>query len=79
MPIRPPDAVPARTDSETQAVRCFAGVLARLAGPLVAMLLIAGMGAVASGATLPAGFSETQIGGNWSEAVGMEFTVDGRL
>jgi len=79
VPIRPPDAVPARTDSETQAVRCFAGVLARLAGPLVAMLLIAGMGAVASGATLPAGFSETQIGGNWSEAVGMEFTVDGRL
>jgi len=43
---------------------------------LGALLLIVPSGWAA---TLPAGFFETQIGGTWNEAVGMQFTLDGRL
>ena len=44
---------------------------------LLALAIVWSGNAVA--ATLPPGFSETQIGGSWSEAVGMQFTADGRL
>lgn len=77
--IEPSDVASASFDSDLSGLRRSPGALARLGWPLAALLLIAGMTAIAGAASLPVGFSETQIGGSWSEAVGMEFTVDGRL
>ena len=79
MLVEPSDVASASFDSDLSGLRRSPGALARLGWPLAALLLIAGMTAIAGAASLPVGFSETQIGGSWSEAVGMEFTVDGRL
>jgi cysteine-rich repeat protein len=49
---------------------------ARGLGLILTALLIA---THARAASLPAGFIETTVGGSWNEAVGMEFSADGRL
>lgn len=83
MLLRPSYAASDRCESGSLNSRRSLRVLTRLAWPVGTVLVVASLaiftGAIAGAATLPAGFSETQIGGSWSEAVGMEFTVDGRL
>jgi cysteine-rich repeat protein len=46
---------------------------------ITALSLLLMGGVPAQAANLPSGFSEIQIGGAWNEAVGMQFTIDGRL